>query len=89
MNSTLNSKFQEDYKKYSSIIANIADGEFQKEAQALLNSLTTRVRNVEKMHLELLNGTANGLGDVGYERSKIIELRKLLDTKLKKIPKDQ
>lgn len=87
MNSTLNSKFQEDYNKYSATIAEIADPVVQKEAQDILNSLTTRVRNIEKIHSELLNGNANGLTDAGFERSKIIELRKQLDTKLKKLPK--
>lgn len=85
MNSTLNSKFQEDYKKYSEAILKIDDPILQKETQSILDSLSTRVKNIEKIHSELIVGNPSALDDVGSERKKIIELRKLLDKQLKKI----
>lgn len=81
----LNNKFQEDYKKYLEIINNISDPAVQKEAQNLLNSLSTRVRNIDKMHSELITGNTSALDAVGNERKKIIEIRKSLDNKLKRV----
>ena len=81
----LNNKFQEDYKKYSEMINNISDPAVQKEAQTLLNSLSTRVRNIDKMHSELITGNTSALDAVGNERKKIIEIRKSLDNKLKRV----
>lgn len=81
----LNNKFQEDYKKYLEIINNISDPVVQKEAQNLLNSLSTRVRNIDKMHSELITGNTSALDAVGNERKKIIEIRKSLDNKLKRV----
>jgi hypothetical protein len=81
----LNNKFQEDYKKYSEMINNISDPAVQKEAQNLLNSLSTRVRNIDKMHSELITGNTSALDAVGNERKKIIEIRKSLDNKLKRV----
>lgn len=81
----LNNKFQEDYKKYSEMINNISDPAVQKEAQNLLNSLSTRVRNIDKIHSELITGNTSALDAVGNERKKIIEIRKSLDNKLKRV----
>lgn len=82
MNPSLKSRFQADYEKYQELISKINDPVLQNEVQTLLNSLATRVRNIEKMHIDLVSGN-NALSSVNEERQKIIEIRKLLDAKLK------
>lgn len=87
MNLTTNSKFQQDYNMYSETISKIEDSAFKQEAQDLLNALTTRVRNIEKIHSEMITGNISALDSAGLERKKIIELRKSLDNMLKKVPR--
>lgn len=82
MNPSLKSRFQADYEKYQELISKIADPALQNEVQTLLNSLTVRVRNIEKMHGDLISGN-NALSSISEERQKIIELRKSLDAKLR------
>jgi hypothetical protein len=82
MNPSLNSRFQADYIKYTELISNVKDTGLQTELLELLNSLATRVHNIEKMHTDLISGN-NALHAVSDERQKIISIRKQLDTKLK------
>lgn len=84
MNLSLNTRFQADYNRYKESIDQIEDVALQKELIELLSSLSTRVRNIEKMHIDLNSGNSV-LSTVSNERKQIEAIRKKLDAKLKHI----
>ena len=83
MMSLLNSdRFRNEYKQFQTQIESISDESAKKELSELLGKLVNEVRKLDSMHQEL--GMRPRLPTGSDEtKSRIIELRKQIQTKLK------
>ena len=81
--SLLNSdRFRNEYKQFQTQIESISDESAKKELSELLGKLVNEVRKLDSMHQEL--GMRPRLPTGSDEtKSRIIELRKQIQTKLK------
>lgn len=76
-------RFQEDLQKYKSSVEKIVNEDEKKEAQKLLTDLIMNVKRMDNMYLDMVySGQLTSIG--GEMREKIIDIRKKLDSKLKK-----
>ena len=48
------SRFQEDYTRYQSIIAEIPEGDFKQDVSQLLKKLVGEVKKLDSMHMEMV-----------------------------------
>ena len=75
-------RFQNDVKRYNEIIDGISNEQEKLEAKRLLNDLIYEVKNMDNMYVDMVY--ANQLPTMGNDmRTKIVEIRKKLDAKLK------
>ena len=75
-------RFQTDVKQYRENIDKMLNEQDKLEATRLLNDLIFAVKNMDNMYVEMVY--AKQLPTHGNEmRSKIVELRKKLDNKIK------
>lgn len=79
--------FQNEYKTWKSKIDGMSDNlELQKELSRSLNELVRLVKFLDNQHRDLLTTNNNGLSAQANEaKSKISEIRKSIDSKLKNI----
>lgn len=77
-------RFQTDVKRYRENIDKLINEQDKLEATRLLNDLIFAVKNMDNMYVEMVY--AKQLPTQGNElRSKIVEIRKKLDNKIKNI----
>jgi hypothetical protein len=77
-------RFQTDVRQYRENIDKLINEQDKIEATRLLNDLIFAVKNMDNMYVEMVY--AKQLPTQGNElRSKIVEIRKKLDNKLKNI----
>jgi hypothetical protein len=75
-------RFQQDVKRYTSVIDSMEDGQAKLEAKRLLNDLIYEVKNMDNMFLDMVY--AKQLPSLGGEmKSKILTIRKQLENKIK------
>lgn len=76
-------RFQNDLKKYNSVLEKITNEEEKKELQKLINDLILNVKRMDNMYLDMVY--SNQLTSIGTEmREKIIDIRKKLESKISK-----
>jgi hypothetical protein len=76
------SRFQEDCKKYESVIATMPEGNVKNETVQLLQKLTYSIKQLDNMHLEMIY--AKQLPTMGNEmKEEISGLRKKLETRIR------
>jgi len=75
-------RFQSDVDRYRKFIEGISNEQEKLEATRLLNDLIHEVKNMDNMYVDMVY--ANQLPTMGNEiRSKIVSIRKQLDSKIK------
>ena len=77
-------RFQAEIKHYEEAINKMNEGQLQIEAKRLLNDLIHEVKNMDNMYMDMVY--ARQLPTMGNDmRSKIVDIRKQLNSKIKKI----
>ena len=77
-------RFQAEIKHYDEAINKMGEGQLQIEAKRLLNDLIHEVKNMDNMYMDMVY--ARQLPTMGNDmRSKIVDIRKQLNSKIKKI----
>ena len=77
-------RFKADVKRYSEAIDRIPESPSKTEANTLLNNLIYEVKNMDNMYMDMVY--ARQLPTMGNDmRSKIVDIRKQLNSKIKKI----
>jgi hypothetical protein len=77
-------RFQAEIKHYEEAINKMSEGQLQIEAKRLLNDLIHEVKNMDNMYMDMVY--ARQLPTMGNDmRSKIVDIRKQLNSKIKKI----
>ena len=74
-------QYKEDYKKYQELIRTIKDPQIQKELTSIFLDFVGTVKLIDKYHSDLTMVGKMPTG-VTEARSKLIECKKKLDTKL-------
>lgn len=76
------SRFQEDYKKYQSLIDEMPDGAVKQETIQLLQKLVAEIKKLDNMHMEMIY--SRQLPSMGSDmKQDIVSLRRQLETKFK------
>ena len=76
------SRFQEDYARYQSIIAEIPEGDFKQDVSQLLKKLVGEVKKLDSMHMEMVY--SRQLPSMGGEmKQDITAIRQKLETRIK------
>ncbi len=74
-------RFQEEYKKFKSVIDKMPNDSNKIEAERLLNKLVNEVRLLDRNHNDMIQNRQ--LGQMSAEiRERIVSLRKRLDKKI-------
>ena len=77
-------RFQTEVKHYNEAINQMPEGQPRLEAKRLLNDLIHEVKNMDHMYMDMVY--ARQLPTMGNDmRSKIVDIRKKLDSKIKTI----
>ncbi len=77
-----NQRFQDDIKRYTTAIENMAEGHDKIESKKLLNDLIYEVKNMDNMFMDMVY--SKQLPSLGAEiRDRITNIRKKLDKKIK------
>jgi hypothetical protein len=76
------SRFQEDYTRYQSIIAEMPEGDFKQDVNQLLKKLVVEIKKLDSMHMEMVY--TRQLPSMGTDmKQEITTIRKNLETKIK------
>ena len=76
------SRFQEDYTRYQSIIAEMAEGDFKQDVSQLLKRLVGEIKKLDSMHMEMVY--SRQLPSMGGEmKQDITAIRKKLETRIR------
>lgn len=75
------SRFQEDYKKFKTMIDSMPVGASKNEAEQLLNKLVNEIRQLDNYHNDMIQNRQLGAMSADI-RDRIANLRKRLDKKL-------
>ena len=76
------SRFQEDYTRYQSIIAEIPEGDFKQDVSHLLKKLVGEIKKLDSMHMEMVY--TRQLPSMGTDmKQEITTIRRQLETKIK------
>jgi hypothetical protein len=76
------SRFQEDYTRYQSIIAEIPEGDFKQDVSQLLKKLVGEVKKLDSMHMEMVY--TRQLPSMGGDMKQgITAIRRQLENKIK------
>ena len=76
------SRFQEDYTRYQSIIAEMPEGDFKQDVSHLLKKLVSEIKKLDSMHMEMVY--TRQLPSMGTDmKQEITTIRRQLETKIK------
>ena len=76
------SRFQEDYARYQSAIAEMPEGDFKQDVSHLLKKLVGEIKKLDSMHMEMVY--SRQLPTMGSEmKQDITAIRKKLETRIK------
>jgi hypothetical protein len=76
------SRFQEDYARYQSIIAEMPEGDFKQDVSQLLQKLVGEIKKLDSMHMEMVY--TRQLPSMGSDMKQgITAIRRQLETKIK------
>lgn len=75
------SRFQEEYKKFRTIIDSMPVGAARTEAEQLLNKLVNEIRQLDNNHSDMIQNRQLGAMSADI-RDRIANLRRRLDKKL-------
>jgi hypothetical protein len=76
------SRFQEDYTRYQSIIAEMPEGDFKQDISQLLKKLVGEIKKLDSMHMEMVY--TRQLPSMGGDmKQEITAIRRQLETKIK------
>ena len=76
------SRFQEDYTRYQSTIAEMPEGDFKQDVSHLLKKLVSEIKKLDGMHMEMVY--TRQLPSMGTDmKQEITTIRKQLETKIK------
>jgi len=76
------SRFQEDYTRYQSIIAEMPEGDFKQDISQLLKKLVGEIKKLDSMHMEMVY--TRQLPSMGGDmKQEITIIRRQLETKIK------
>ena len=76
------SRFQEDYTRYQSIIAEMPEGDFKQDVSTLLKRLVGEIKKLDSMHMEMVY--TRQLPSMGTDmKQEITTIRRQLETKIK------
>jgi hypothetical protein len=76
------SRFQEDYTRYQSAIAEMPEGEFKQDVSHLLKKLVGEIKKLDSMHMEMVY--TRQLPSMGTDmKQEITIIRRQLETKIK------
>ena len=76
------SRFQEDYTRYQSAIAEMPEGDFKQDVNQLLKKLVGEIKNLDSMHMEMVY--TRQLPSMGGDMKQgITAIRRQLENKIK------
>jgi hypothetical protein len=76
------SRFQEDYNRYQSIIAEMPESDFKQDVSQLLKKLVGEIKKLDSMHMEMVY--TRQLPSMGSDmKQEIAAIRRQLETKIK------
>jgi hypothetical protein len=76
------SRFQEDYTRYQSIIAEMPEGDFKQDVSTLLKRLVGEIKKLDSMHMEMVY--TRQLPSMGGDMKQgITAIRRQLENKIK------
>jgi hypothetical protein len=76
------SRFQEDYTRYQSAIAEMPEGDFKQDVSHLLKKLVGEIKKLDGMHMEMVY--TRQLPSMGTDmKQEITTIRRQLETKIK------
>lgn len=76
------SRFQEDYNRYQSIIAEMPESNFKQDVSQLLKKLVGEIKKLDSMHMEMVY--TRQLPSMGSDmKQEIAAIRRQLETKIK------
>ena len=76
------SRFQEDYTRYQSAIAEMPEGDFKQDVNQLLKKLVGEIKKLDSMHMEMVY--TRQLPSMGGDmKQEITAIRRQLETKIK------
>ena len=76
------SRFQEDFTRYQSIIAEMAEGDFKQDVSTLLKRLVGEIKKLDSMHMEMVY--TRQLPSMGGDMKQgITAIRRQLENKIK------
>jgi hypothetical protein len=76
------SRFQEDYTRYQSAIAEMPEGDFKQDVSTLLKRLVGEIKKLDSMHMEMVY--TRQLPSMGSDMKQgITAIRKQLENKIK------
>lgn len=76
------SRFQEDYTRYQSAIAEMPEGDFKQDVNQLLKKLVGEIKKLDSMHMEMVY--TRQLPSMGTDmKQEITIIRRQLETKIK------
>lgn len=76
--------FQDDLKKYTSVIEKLPEGQDKNALQKLVSNLIQEVKKLDELHVEMIyNKQMPSLGT--EKRDTIMSIRKQLESKIKEL----
>jgi hypothetical protein len=76
------SRFQEDYTRYQSAIAEMPEGDFKQDVSTLLKRLVGEIKKLDSMHMEMVY--TRQLPSMGTDMKQgITAIRRQLENKIK------
>jgi hypothetical protein len=76
------SRFQEDYTRYQSAIAEMPEGDFKQDVNQLLKKLVGEIKKLDSMHMEMVY--TRQLPSMGTDmKQEITAIRRQLEIKIK------
>ena len=76
------SRFQEDYTRYQSAIAEMPEGDFKQDVSTLLKRLVGEIKKLDSMHMEMVY--TRQLPSMGGDMKQgITAIRRQLENKIK------
>ena len=76
------SRFQEDYARYQSAIAEMPEGDFKQDVSTLLKRLVGEIKKLDSMHMEMVY--TRQLPSMGGDMKQgITAIRRQLENKIK------
>ena len=76
------SRFQEDYTRYQSAIAEMPEGDFKQDVNQLLKKLVGEIKKLDSMHMEMVY--TRQLPSMGGDMKQgITAIRRQLENKIK------